>query len=66
MPMISDPTNLAIIREVYKAAERLGADPGLLACIGSWGDTVDDTEVLSMIRAWNAMGEPFIPDVVAR
>lgn len=66
MKRISDPTNLAIISEVYKAAERLRADAGLLACIGSWGDTLDDAEVLSMIRSWNEMGEPFIPEVVAR
>ena len=57
-----DETGLRIVQEVYRACELLGADPGLLAVIGSWGDTMD-TEVLEDLRRWNEMGEPFVPDV---
>jgi hypothetical protein len=44
-------------RELYVAMERLGADPDLLAIIGSWGDTLDDAEILSMPRDDNATGK---------
>jgi hypothetical protein len=40
--------------EIYKTAERLGADRYLLATIGSWGDTLEDAEVLSNLKEWNA------------
>jgi hypothetical protein len=30
---------------------------GLLSCIGSWRDTMDDAEVLQMLKRWNEMGE---------
>lgn len=56
-----DDTGLLIVREVYRACEMLGADPGLLAAIGSWGDTLDDVEDLKMLKSWNEMGEPFVP-----
>jgi len=32
--------------QMYRAAERLGADRHLLAAIGSWGDTMNDEDVL--------------------
>jgi hypothetical protein len=32
-----DATGLLIVREIYRACEMLGADPGLLSAIGSWG-----------------------------
>ena len=54
-----DDTGLLIVREIYQAC--VGADPGLLASIGSWGDTLDDAEVLKMLKSWNEMGEPFAP-----
>jgi hypothetical protein len=41
-------------RAIYEEMERLGADPYLLAFIGSWGDTLTDAEVLGMLRDWNA------------
>jgi hypothetical protein len=56
-----DATGAEIKNEIYRAMEMLGADAGLLACIGSWGDTLDDRDVLEMIRSWNEMGEPFHP-----
>jgi hypothetical protein len=37
--------------------ERLGADPERLSIIGSWRDTLDDTEVLRLLRDYNA-GRP--------
>lgn len=40
--------------EVYRAFEELGADKRLLAIIGSWGDTLEDFEVLDLLRAWNS------------
>jgi hypothetical protein len=40
--------------EIYRALEILGADSGLLATVGSWGDTLDDEEVLRFLRGWNA------------
>lgn len=61
-----DATGLEITKELYRALETLGADPGLLGCIGSWGDTLDDMDVLACIHSWNEMGEPFHPDVVAK
>jgi hypothetical protein len=45
-----------IARELYAALERLGADAELLAIVGSWRDTLDDGEVLSMLREYNATG----------
>jgi hypothetical protein len=41
-------------RALYEEMERLGADPYLLAFINSWGDTLNDAEVLDMLRDWNA------------
>ena len=57
-----DETGLLIVREIYRACEMLGADPGLLSAIGSWGDTLDDTDILEMLKSWNEMGEPFSPE----
>jgi hypothetical protein len=61
-----DQTGLQIANQLYRAIETLGGDPGQLACVGSWGDTLDDAQVLEMITSWNEMGEPFHPDVSAR
>ena len=46
-----------IVTQIYDAAERLGADPALLAVINSWGDTLSDEEILAMLQDWNA-GRP--------
>ena len=40
--------------DFYRLAEVSGAPPELLGIIGSHGDTLDDDEVLSMLRDWNA------------
>lgn len=52
-----DETGRKIVRELYHAVSNLTDDLGLLAVVGSWGDTLDDA-VLEGLRAWNEMGEP--------
>lgn len=39
--------------EIYRALEYLGADRQLLATVGSWGDTLEDAEVLRLLKEWN-------------
>lgn len=60
-----DDTGLKITNELYKAVSGLTTDPCLLAMIGSWGDTLDDADILDGLRRYNEMGECFIPDVSA-
>ena len=49
-----DQTIQAKIRtEIYRAFVALGADRELLATMGSWGDTLNDEEVLELLRNWN-------------
>jgi hypothetical protein len=48
---------------VCEELKRLGADPYLLAIVGSWQDTMSDEEVLDMLRDWNAGSFDF--DVLA-
>jgi hypothetical protein len=43
--------------EIYAALERLGADEDLLSIVGSWRDTLDDVEVLALLRAYNTTGK---------
>src|SRR6266478_9779002 len=45
--------------ETYDAAEQLNADRCLLETIGSWGDTMEDEEVLANLRKWNAGAAAF-------
>jgi len=48
-------TEQQIRSEIYGALEHLGADRELLkllGTIGSWGDTLDDEEVLRLLREW--------------
>lgn len=56
-----DKTGNLIVRELYKAAERLDGSPCLLAAIGSWGDTLDDSDVLEALKSYNETGECFTP-----
>jgi hypothetical protein len=46
-----------IVGEIDKALERLEADEELLAIVGSWRDTLDDAQILAMLREYNA-GRP--------
>lgn len=58
-----DETGLLIVSQLYKAAEELKASPCLLGLIGSWGDTLNDDDVLDGLKRHNEMGECFMPDV---
>lgn len=51
------PIEHRIKGEIYLAMEKLGATPKLLACVGSWGDTLPDPEVLALLKTWNTTGE---------
>jgi hypothetical protein len=49
----------AIIRELQEAFADLGADAGVHAALGSWGDTQAESDVLQMLRDYNALsGRP--------
>jgi hypothetical protein len=48
-----------IAREFYILLERLGADLELLAVVGGWRDTLDDTEILALLREYNRTGRVF-------
>jgi len=49
-----DVVNREIIIELHRAINALGADPELLATVGSWGDKLEDEKVLEKLKAWNA------------
>jgi hypothetical protein len=46
-----------IAREIYIAMERLGAAPELLSIVSSYGDTLDDEEILALLQEYNATGQ---------
>ena len=46
-----------IVKELYATMERLGAEPDLLSIVGSWGDTLDDEEVLALLKEYKATGQ---------
>ena len=50
--------------KIYDALEDLGADRHLLAAAGSWGDTLNDDQVLASLQRWNR-GEPPLDHVIA-
>lgn len=47
----------SINREIFIAFERLDAPPDLLSIIGSYGDTLDDSEVLRLLQEYNRTGK---------
>lgn len=53
--MKDDYVESQIRSEIYRALEYLGADRKLLAAVGSWGDTLDDAEVLMLLKKWNEL-----------
>lgn len=57
--MPRDVIRSAIIAELYKAFEDLGAEPELLATVREWGGTLDDNEVLEQLKAFNRTGTIF-------
>ena len=46
-------TQVAIIAEISRAFDRLGAERGIFVALHSWGDTMSDLEVLQMLRKQN-------------
>ena len=51
-------TQVAIIAEISRAFDRLGAERGIFAALHSWGDTMSDLEVLQMLKEQNnSVGE---------
>lgn len=50
-------TQIEIAGELYTALEKLGAPPKLLGVVGSWGDGLDDQQVLDMLKVWNQTGD---------
>ena len=55
--MTSAEIKTQIAKQLYIATERFGADPDLLAIIGSYGDTLSDEEILRLLREYNATGK---------
>ncbi|MEJ0078947.1 MAG: hypothetical protein WDO17_26660 [Alphaproteobacteria bacterium] len=46
-------TTRQIATELYRAIRVLGGGAQLLSIVGSYGDTLHDDDVLTMLRAWN-------------
>jgi hypothetical protein len=42
-----------IARELYQAINHLNGGGELLSIVGSYGDTLDDDDVLNQLQAWN-------------
>ncbi len=47
------PIQYEIIKEITRAFDRLGGEVGLFAALGSWGDTLPEEDVLSLLRSHN-------------
>jgi hypothetical protein len=47
-------TETGIARQIYIALERLGADQELLGIIANWCETLNDAEILSLLRKYNS------------
>jgi hypothetical protein len=43
-----------IVNALCQAIADLGGDRGLLSILGSWGDTLPDSEILDMLIRYNA------------
>ena len=48
-------TQVAIIAEISRAFDRLGAERGIFAALHSWGDTMPDFDILEVLRKQNEM-----------
>lgn len=57
---IEDQASRAIIQQIYIALDNLQAPPALLAIIGSWGDTLDDDDILAELEGYNANGKSLL------
>jgi hypothetical protein len=47
----------------YHACSQLGAGSELLSILGSYGDTLNDSDVFTFLKAYNA-GKPVIIDLI--
>ncbi len=54
---MTDDTTAQIAVEICAVLRRLDADEELLSIVGSWRDSLDDAEVLALLKAYNA-GRP--------
>jgi hypothetical protein len=63
----ADPDNIRNVpaAEMHDALEALGADRFLLGMVGSWKDTMEDVEVLELLREWNRLGSLQFDEVYA-
>ena len=57
------PVQSAIVSEIYRAVEKLGGGFELLALISSWGDSINDDDILEYFRAYNNTGT-YIKEVI--
>ena len=48
-------TQIAIIDEISRAFDRLGAERGIFVALHSWGDTMPDFDILEMLKEQNQM-----------
>ena len=55
--MTDDKAKAKIAHELYEAVRKLEGDSDLLCILGSYGDTVDDDDVLERLRQWNSSHE---------
>ncbi len=46
-----------IAHELYRAIKVTGGNGQLLSIVGSYGDTLDDDDVLALLRSWNRRNE---------
>jgi hypothetical protein len=53
METVTGRLDTEIIGEIYRSLVLLGADHELLGSVGSWGDSLPDSEVLAGVQAWN-------------
>jgi len=61
-----DKTGLAIVSELYAAVSKITDDVGVLSMIGSWGDTLDDQDVLEGLQRHNAPARAYVAGGSAR
>jgi len=47
------PNQIAIVYEISRAFDRLGAERGIFAALHSWGDTLPEAEVWRMLKELN-------------
>ena len=59
--MIPTDIDEEILKEIVKAIRQLGGDMELTVPILSWGDTLTDEVVRTLVRSWNRRGPIRLP-----